>query len=99
MQIRNYSRHTLRIATQNAQAERDAGIPDRAVPDDVRQPITLDLRSAGGRHLRLEPRRGYIAWRAVDVDSGVVLDGGALKTLLHAIADDLPRMLGARNYQ
>lgn len=98
MQIRKYPAPSLRIATQKAQAERDAGIPDRA-PADVREPISLDLRSAGGRNLRLEPRRGYIAWRAVDVDSGVVLEGGALKTLLRMIADDLPRMLGARNYQ
>ena len=66
---------------------------------DSRQPFDLDLRQAGGRNLHIEPRLGYVAWRAVDADSGVVLYCAALKELLHQIADDLPRMLAARNFE
>ena len=79
-----------------AQAERDAGTPDRD-DYDQRQPIMLDLSSAGGPNLTLEPRLGYVAWRARDNDTGQVLRCAALKELLHWIADELPRMLSARS--
>ena len=92
----NAARARWRAAGERAQAERDAGIPDR-VDEDCRQPISIDLRSAGGLLIRLEPRRGYVAWRAIDHDSGAVLHCAALKQLLHWIADTLPRMLAARN--
>lgn len=52
---------------------------------------TLDLTSYGGRRLRIEPRIGYIACRLIDDDSGAVEDCAAIKTLLHRIADALPR--------
>ena len=78
-----------------AQVERDAGIPDRT-DCDIRQPITLDLRSAGGPNLTLEPRIGYVAWRARDSDTGQVMRCAALKELLHRIADELPRRLSDR---
>ena len=81
-----------------AQAERDAGIADRA-DDDCRRPISLDLRCVGGPDLTLEPRAGYVAWRARSNDMGQVLHCAALKELLHKIADELPRMLAARNFQ
>lgn len=64
---------------------------------DNRQPITLDLRAAGGGVETLEPRLGYVAWRR-RAESGEVKDCAALKTLLHRIADELPRQLGARNF-
>jgi hypothetical protein len=84
-----------RAAERRAQAEREAGIPDREPERDVRQPITLDLRSAGGELLTIEPRAGYIGWRLRD-ESGAVKECAALKTLLHRIADGLPRTLSAR---
>ena len=104
MQPRKSQRHQRaanarwRAAEQRAQAERDAGIPDRT-DTDCRQPFDLLLRAAGWRDLRIEPRRGYVAWRAVDASTGEVLHCAALKELLHWIADQLPRMLAARNYQ
>ena len=49
--------------------------------------------------LMIVPRLGYVSWRAVDVDTGTVLHCAALKELLHWIADRVPRMLAARNYQ
>lgn len=85
-------------AEQRAQAERDAGIPDRPMQGDRRQPITLDLRSYGGQLLRIEPRIGYVACRLVDDETGEVLRCQAIKELLHRIADDLPRVLGWRNF-
>lgn len=86
-----------RAAEARAQAERDDGIPDRE-PIDGRRPCVLDLRGAGGPLLTLEPRLGYVAWRQVD-ESGAVQACAALKTLLHGVADQLPRMLAARNYE
>jgi hypothetical protein len=88
-----------RAAEARAQAERDAGIPDLPIAQDARDPITLDLRSAGYRHLRIEPRLGYVAWRAVDVDTGEVLHCAAIKELLRWIAGEVPRQLGARHWQ
>jgi hypothetical protein len=80
-----------------AQAERDAGIPDREPLTDCRDPLVLDLRSHGGKRLRIEPRVGYIAVRVLDDETGVVIQCCALKTALHRIADSLPRTLSARH--
>ena len=79
-----------------AEDERQAGIPDR-VDTDSRQPFDMMLKSAGFHDMRIEPRLGYIAWRAVCIDTGRVLHCAALKELLHWIADVLPRMMGARS--
>lgn len=96
-----YRTHQARSAAahRRAQAERDAGIPDREPIRDMRQPVELDLRSYGWRHVRIEPRFGYVACRVVDVDTGEVLHCAALKEALHWIADTAPRMLAARNFQ
>lgn len=83
-----------RAQERKAQAERDAGIPDR-VDADFRTACMVDLRGAGGPLLTLEPRRGYHAWRMVE--DGKVKDCAALKTLLHRIADDLPRTIAPRS--
>jgi hypothetical protein len=80
-----------------AQAERDAGIPDREPLTDCRDPLVLDLSSHGGPRLRIEPRLGYIACRVIDLDAGSVVACCALKTALHRIADALPRTLSARH--
>lgn len=82
-----------RSQERKAQAEREAGIPDR-VDADFRTACLLDLRGAGGPLLTLEPRRGYHAWRMVE--DGKVIGCAALKTLLHRIADQMPRTMGAR---
>ncbi len=79
-----------------AQAERDAGIPDRPPIIDSRQTIDLDLTSHGGPRLRIEPRVGYVSCRMVDIDTGAT-QCAALKTLLHTLADNLPRRMGLRN--
>jgi hypothetical protein len=101
MQRRKSPRHQRaararwRAAEQRADSERDEGLPDREPLTDARQPIELDLRSYGGRRLRIEPRLGYIACRVID-DTGAVVACAALKTALHMIADGLPRTLGER---
>lgn len=59
--------------------------------DDARRPLVLQLACCGGRDLLIEPVPGKIAWRCRDMASGDVVDRGALKTLLHRIADELPR--------
>lgn len=96
MQRSKSRRHQVAARARWANAERAAGIVDREPAFDCRRPIRLDLTSAGGPDLTLEPRLGYVAWRARDAASGEVLRCAALKELLHSIADDLPRMLGAR---
>lgn len=99
MQRRKSRRHQRaadarwRLAEERAQAERDAGIPGRT---DCRQPISLDLSSYGGPRLRIEPRPGYVSSRAIDEDTGRVVCVAALKTLLHSVADGLPRMMAPR---
>ena len=90
-------RDRARIA--RADEERSQGTPDPAPPEDTRAAFDLDLRGAGGRLLRMEPRLGYVSWRAVDAESGEVLHTAAIKELLHKLADDLPRWLALRNYQ
>jgi hypothetical protein len=103
MQRRKSRRHVnaakarWRAAEQRADDERAAGIPDRAF-EDLRQPITLELASAGYRNLRIVPRPGYISWRSYDADTDEPIECAALKELLHRIADRLPRQLGARNF-
>ena len=102
MQKRKSPRHVRaantrwRRAEERAQAERDAGITDDPMPEDARQPIDLDLRTWGGPHLLIEPRVGYIAGRALDAETGAVVACCALKTLLHGIADKLPRTMVLR---
>ncbi len=85
-----------RAAGQRAQAERDAGIHDREPIVDARQPIEIDLRSYGGDLLCIEPRVGYVAVRVLD-GSGSVLHCAAIKTVLHRIADGLPRTMPPRS--
>jgi hypothetical protein len=88
-----------RAARDRADWERGQGIPGPAPLEDTRQAFDLDLRGAGGRLLRIEPRLGSVAWRAVDAESDEVLHFAALKQLLHWVADDLPRWLALRNFQ
>ncbi len=85
----------FRAQEARAEAERQAGVPDRE-DADFRRPCMLDLTGAGGPRLVLEPRRGYVAWRARDADTGELVDCAAIKALLHNIADRLPRMMSER---
>ena len=88
-----------RAAEVRAQCERDDGIPDRPVQEDCRTPFLLPLAAVGYHDLWIEPRLGFVAWRAVRIDTGEVLHCAALKELIHWIADRVPRMLAMRNYQ
>lgn len=103
MQRRKSKRHQWaanarwRAREAQAEAERQAGIPDAPI-GDVRQPFDLPLRSIGYRDLRIEPRLGYVAWRAVDYATGEVVHCAALKELLRLIARDVPKMLAERNF-
>lgn len=101
MQRQKSRRHQRAANTRwrrdRAQAERDAGIPDRELLTDCRDPLELDLRSYGGPRLRIEPRIGYIACRVIDLDAGEVVASCALKTALHEIANKLPRTQSARH--
>ncbi len=94
----NAARARWRAAEARAQSERDAGIPDRPLIDDCRLPFDLPLRHAGWLDLRIEPRLGYVSWRAVDAETGEVLHCAAIKELLRWIARQVPRMLAARNF-
>jgi hypothetical protein len=85
------ARARWRRAEERAQAERDAGIPDREAPVDQRDVIFLDLRRRGGKLLRIEPRGGYIADRWFDHETGEFLFKASIKEALHKVADDLPR--------
>ncbi len=102
MQRRKSKRHVIaadarwRAAEARAERERAEGIPDRQAMIDQRAPITLDLTSYGGPLLHIEPRPGHIAVRAIDDATGdrTVC---ALKTLLHRVADGLPRVASPRS--
>ena len=74
----NAARARWRAAEQRAQDERDAGIPDEPMPEDFRRPFALPLRAAGYRDLHIEPRIGYVAWRAIDADTGELVKCAAL---------------------
>ena len=93
----NAAKARWRNADARAQAERDEGIPDAPPIEDAREAFVMSLRSAGFRDLRIEPRRGYVAWRAVDAATGEVLHCAALKELLRWVASQVPRMLAFRN--
>ena len=85
-----------RAAELRASAERADGIPDRAPDTDMRSPIRFDLAAEGYRDVIVEPRIGYVSWRLLDAHSGECIECAALKTLLHRLADRLPRTLGMR---
>ena len=87
-----------RAAEMRAQQERDAGIDDEPIHEDGRDPFPLPFRALGYRDLMIEPRLGYISWRAIDKDSGEVLHCAALKELMRWIMARVPRRMGARNF-
>jgi hypothetical protein len=87
-----------RARVRKAQWARDDGIPDRAPIEDKREAFELPLKAAGYFDMLIEPRLGYVSWRAIDKDTGTVLHCAALKELLHWIADRVPRYLALRNF-
>jgi len=89
--MRHYRPMSQAARDARAEAKRAAGDPMRT-DDDFRSAIVLDLRGGHGPNLVLEPRRGYIAWRARDADTGKVVAVASLKQLLHQIADELTPM-------
>lgn len=90
-------------AARDARAERRIaqaeahGLPPQH-DADVRQPIELDLSCVGGERMTLRPIRGRHAWAAWSTD-GRLLRRGALKTLLHWAADEVPRMKAPNSRQ
>lgn len=85
--------------TERRIARLDALGTPRRDDTDRRSVIALDLRPMGGALLVLEPVRGKVAWRARNAETGKVVAQAAGKALLHALADDLPRMLAASNFE
>ena len=92
----NAAQSRWRAAELRASAERADGIPDRALGADIRSPIRFDLAAEGYRDVIVEPRIGYVSWRLLDAQTGECIECAALKTLLHRLADRLPRTLGSR---
>ena len=88
-----------RSRARRAQWEREDGIPDREPIEDARQPFDLPLKHAGYFDLLIQPRLGYVSWRAIDADTGTVLHCAALNELLHWIADRVPRYFALRNFE
>lgn len=88
-----------RAREARAQAEREDGIHDAQAPADFRAPFPLPLKAAGWKDLHIEPRLGYVSWRALDAETGEVLHCAAIKELLRWAAAQVPRMLAARNFQ
>lgn len=77
-------------------ADEAAGIQMRD-DADFRTAVFLDLRGAGGPNLVGAPCRGKIAWRLTDADTSAPVDRGAIKELLHRVADRLTPMRSFRN--
>ena len=82
-------------AERRAQADRDAGIPDRE-PIPLRPSWELDLRAVGGPWWRCEPRAGYIADRVYDQATGELVMCAPPKTILRAATAMVARRLGER---
>lgn len=83
---------------ERAQAERDAGIPDRQPEVDGRSVRYLDLRDYGGPLVRAEPRLGYCSCRFFDDETGELLACCTMKQALIELSRKLPplrRMDGA----
>ena len=74
---------------------REAGIPERA--PDMREAWVLDLRPLGGKCWQFEPIPGLQKWRARNMETDEIRARGAIKTLLRAAADSLPRELSQRH--
>ena len=74
------------------------GRPPKPKRIDPRRPFLMPLKSAGYRDLHIEPRIGYVAWRALDADTGELLHCAALKELLRWVAAQVPRMMAERNF-
>lgn len=81
-------------AERKAQAERDAGIPDRPAPVAL-PPVLLDLRGAGGPHWRCEHKPGTCQWRVYDADTGDRVRCGQIGGIIAAAHRATPRMRSA----
>ena len=82
-------------AERRAQAERDAGIPDRD-DADRRCAWELDLRAVGGPYWVCEPRRGYVSYRVLDAGTRERVMCAPAKSILAAAQEATPRMLSGR---
>ena len=82
-------------AERRAQAEREAGIPDRE--PDRRTTWWLDLRPVGGPWWRCEPRIGYVSYRVYVEPTGERVMCAPPKTILAKASSQLPRPLSQRS--
>jgi hypothetical protein len=91
MQRRKSKRHQLaararwRNAEARAQAERDAGIPDREPATDYRQPCTIDLRGAA----IAAQSAAHVAYKRCQDEQQYFMDGTRAKTCANANAPKL----------
>ena len=83
-------------AERRAQAQRDAGIPDRN-PTDLRPPFELDLREVCGPYWHCEPALGRCTYRVRDAETMAVQFCAPPKTILARALKIVPRVLGLRN--
>ena len=90
--MQKYRRRTP--ASRFAQAEREAGIPDRE--PDRRTTWWLDLRPVGGAWWRCEPRIGYVSYRVYSEPAGERVMCGTPKTILAKASAKLPQTLSLR---
>lgn len=95
MQRRKSRRHVRAANARWSKPQRREREPRDPIMD-ARLPIVIDLRSWGGRLLRIDPEPGLIKGRMSDGEFGDEIAVAALKTLLHSAADALPRMIGWR---
>lgn len=81
-------------AERKAQAERDAGIPDRPAPVAL-PPLLLDLRGAGGPHWRCQHKPGTCQWLVYEADTGARIMNGQICGVIAAAHKATPRMRAA----
>lgn len=94
----HYHRRTassrLAQAERKAQAERDAGIPDR--PLVQLQPMLIDLRGAGGPYWRAEHKAGTCRWLVYDAQTGARVMCAKAGGVISAAHKMVPAMLAER---
>ena len=82
-------------AERRADAQRAAGIPDRAAPVQL-EPVLLDLRGAGGPYWRAEHMPGTCRWRVYDAGTGARVMVAQIGGIVASAHRATPRMLSVR---
>ena len=82
-------------AERRADAQRDAGIPDRPAPQQL-APVLIDLRGAGGPYWRAEHMPGTCRWRVYEAGTGERVMVAQIGGIVAAAHKATPRMLSVR---